>query len=231
MPIISSYKLNSTPEPSDIMIGTDVSNGQTKNFSIASMSVIVINNFLKRTSWQFITQDPDPDPRPDGTISFQNYEGQGTLWQDITSLYINTQMPQTSPVTLPYLQRLIGRDIVIQDTRSLGRYGVYTLTSLDQVDNNVYEMTLVYVTGNATLQALQYYSIQIDEVEGFDSHFEFIQGVPATTWDITHNLDKFPSITVVDTADTTVIGSYEYVTKDRVVLNFSDAFAGKAFLN
>jgi len=29
MPKISSYKLNNTPEPSDILIGTDVSNGQT----------------------------------------------------------------------------------------------------------------------------------------------------------------------------------------------------------
>jgi len=231
MPIISSYKKNTTPDPSDILIGTDVTNGQTKNFNIQGLSVIAINSFLKHISWKFISQDPDPDPRPDGTISFQNYGGQGTSWQNITSLYINTQMPQTSPVTLTYLQRLVGRDIIIQDERSLGRYGVYTLTSLNQVNNNVYEMALTYITGNATLQALQYYSIQIDEVEGFDSHFEFIQGVPATTWDITHNLDKFPSISVVDTADTTVIGSYEYITKNRVILNFSDAFAGRAFLN
>ena len=231
MPIISSYKKIITPEPSDIVIGTDVTNGQTKNFSIASMSVTVINNFLKHTAWEFISQDPNPDPRPEGTISFENYGGNATAWQDITSLYINTQMPSTSPIALPYLQRLVGYDIVIQDTRSLGRFGVYTLNSLTSVDGNVYIMDLTFVTGSSTIQALQYYSIQIDEIEGFDSHYEFVQGVPATTWDITHNLDKFPSLTVVDTADTTVIGSYEYITKNRVILNFSDAFAGRAFLN
>jgi hypothetical protein len=33
MPIISSYKINNTPEESDILIGTDVSNGQTKNLT------------------------------------------------------------------------------------------------------------------------------------------------------------------------------------------------------
>lgn len=231
MPIISSYKLNNTPEPSDILIGTDVSNGQTKNFNIASLSVVTINNFLKHTAWEFVSQDPDPDPRPEGTISFENYGGNATAWQDITSLYINTQMPSTSPIALPYLQRLVGYDIVIQDVRSLGRFGVYKLNSLTSVDGNVYVMDLTFVTGSSTIQALQYYSIYIDEIEGFDSHYEFEQGVPATTWDITHNLDKFPSITVVDTADTTVIGSYEYVTKNRVILNFSDAFAGRAFLN
>lgn len=231
MPDIASYKINSTPDPSDILIGTDVSNGQTKNFSIQSLSVAAINNFLKHTTWQFIIQDPNPDPRPEGTISFENYGGQSTLWSDITSLYINVTMPSTSPVALPYLQRLIGYDIVIQDVRSLGRYGVYKLNSLNLIGGSIYEMDLTYITGSSTIQALQYYSIQIDEIEGFDSHFEFTQGVPSTTWDITHNLSKFPSITVVDTANTTVVGSYEYITKDRVILSFSSPFAGKAYLN
>lgn len=231
MPIISSYKKNNTPDPSDILIGTDVSNGQTKNFSLGGASVVIINDFLKHSAWKFIIQDPDPDPRPEGTISFENYGGQATPWQDITSLYVNVQMPATVPVVLPYLQRFIDYDIIIQDVRSLGRFGVYTLKALTQVQGNVYNMELEFVTGNNNIQALQYYSIQIDIVEGFDSHFEFTQGEPATTWDITHNLDKFPSITVVDTANTTVIGSYEYITKNRVILSFSSQFAGKAFLN
>jgi hypothetical protein len=175
MPDISSYKRNTAPDPSDILIGTDVTNGQTKNFSIGSISVAAINNFLKHTTWQFIVQDPDPDPRPDGTISFENYGGQSTPWSSITSLYINVNMPitslyinvnmpSTSPVALPYLQRLIGYDIVIQDVRSLGRYGVYTLNSLTLIGSSVYEMNLTYVTGSSTIQALQYYSIQIDEI-------------------------------------------------------------------
>jgi hypothetical protein len=231
MPIISSYKINNTPEESDILIGTDVSNGQTKNFNIASLSVTSINSFLKHSTWQFITLDPDPDPRPQGTISFKDYGGQSTPWSSINNLYINVQMPATSPVALPYLQRLVGYDIVIQDVRSLGRYGVYKLNSLTLIGSNVYNMDLTYVSGSSTIQALQYYSIQIDEVEGFDSHFEFTQGVPSTSWDITHNLNKFPSVSVVDTGSTTVTGSYEYINKNRVILNFSTAFAGKAFLN
>ena len=92
-------------------------------------------------------------------------------------------------------------------------------------------MGLTYVDGSATIQALQYYTITLDEAEGGDAFFEFVQGIPATQWDIVHNLNKFPSITVVDTADTTVIGSYEYISPDRVILNFSAPFAGKAYLN
>ena len=61
--------------------------------------------------------------------------------------------------------------------------------------------------------------------------FEFTQGVPATTWNITHNLNKFPSITVIDTGNTVVTGEYNYTSKNTVTLTFSAAFAGKAYLN
>ena len=43
-------------------------------------------------------------------------------------------------------------------------------------------------------------------VDFTSSTFTFTQGVPATTWNITHNLNKFPSITVIDTANTVVTG-------------------------
>jgi hypothetical protein len=61
--------------------------------------------------------------------------------------------------------------------------------------------------------------------------FEFTQGVPATTWNITHDLNKFPSITVIDTGNTVVTGEYNYTSNKTVTLTFSAAFAGKAYLN
>ena len=61
--------------------------------------------------------------------------------------------------------------------------------------------------------------------------FIFNQGVPATTWNITHNLGKFPSITVIDTGNTVVTGEYTYVDNNNVQLTFSAGFAGKAYLN
>ena len=61
--------------------------------------------------------------------------------------------------------------------------------------------------------------------------FEFTQGVPSTTWNIQHNLQKFPSITVIDTGNTVVTGEYNYTNNTNVILTFSAAFAGKAYLN
>ena len=50
-------------------------------------------------------------------------------------------------------------------------------------------------------------------------------------WTITHNLGKFPSITVIDTGGTVVTGEYTYIDTNNVILNFSAPFAGKAYLN
>jgi len=61
--------------------------------------------------------------------------------------------------------------------------------------------------------------------------FVFTQNVPSTTWNITHNLGKFPSITVIDTGNTVVVGEYNYTSNTNVILTFSAGFAGKAYLN
>jgi len=68
-------------------------------------------------------------------------------------------------------------------------------------------------------------------VDFTSSTFVFTQGVAATTWNITHNLNKFPSITVIDTGNTVVTGEYTYIDTNNVTLTFSAGFAGKAYLN
>ena len=64
-----------------------------------------------------------------------------------------------------------------------------------------------------------------------DKHFVFTQTLPSTAWVIQHNLSKFPSITVIDTANTVVYGEYIFNSINQTTLNFSSAFAGKAYLN
>jgi hypothetical protein len=57
------------------------------------------------------------------------------------------------------------------------------------------------------------------------------QNVPSVTWDINHNLAKRPSVTIVDSAGTEVIGGVNYVDDNNLILDFSAAFSGKAYLN
>jgi hypothetical protein len=61
--------------------------------------------------------------------------------------------------------------------------------------------------------------------------FEFNQMVPSILWTINHALGKFPSVEVVDSAGTVVVGNVEYINDNQITIEFSFAFSGKAYLN
>ena len=56
------------------------------------------------------------------------------------------------------------------------------------------------------------------------------QGTASTTWTITHALGGYPSVSVVDSAKTVVIGEVNYASTSQVVVNFTSAFSGYAYL-
>lgn len=66
---------------------------------------------------------------------------------------------------------------------------------------------------------------------GSDAKFIFTQGSPAATWNITHGLGKFPSVTVVDSTKDEVEGDIVYLNNNQLEVKFSGAFAGAAYLN
>lgn len=61
--------------------------------------------------------------------------------------------------------------------------------------------------------------------------FTHHQNVASDEWTITHNLGKFPSVTVVDSAGTVVIGSVQYIDDFTIVCRFNGVFSGIAYLN
>jgi hypothetical protein len=73
---------------------------------------------------------------------------------------------------------------------------------------------------------------------GLDKNFVFSQDVPASTWVIQHNLNKYCSVTVVDSQLTPqiVIGTVIYDSPNQCTVEFYGPsgpanFSGKAFCN
>lgn len=64
-----------------------------------------------------------------------------------------------------------------------------------------------------------------------DKHFTYTQNTASATWVIEHNLNTFPSVTVVDSAGSVVIGEVKYNNANQVTIVFNAAFSGKAYLN
>lgn len=64
-----------------------------------------------------------------------------------------------------------------------------------------------------------------------DKHYAHDQMIASSTWTIMHNMNKYPSVTVVTSAGDEVEGDVNYTSANALVLSFSAAFAGKAYLN
>jgi hypothetical protein len=53
----------------------------------------------------------------------------------------------------------------------------------------------------------------------------------ASTWSIQHNLGRYPSVSIVDSGGSIVLGAVKYISENEIQISFSAAFAGRAFLN
>lgn len=61
--------------------------------------------------------------------------------------------------------------------------------------------------------------------------FVFEQGIASDTWVIHHNLNKKPSVVLVDSTDTEFIAQVEYNDNNTLTVYLNGATKGKAYLN
>lgn len=64
-----------------------------------------------------------------------------------------------------------------------------------------------------------------------DKNYVHDQSSASATWNITHNLNKRPAVSIVDSAGTQIICDVQYVSDNEVTLNFDASTAGKAYFN
>lgn len=86
------------------------------------------------------------------------------------------------------------------------------------------------VEPSSSIAILDKYSIAGINIAS-DKTFVFNQLAPSDTWLITHGLNKFPSVSVVDSGGTVVIGTVDYINENSVTVTFNGSFSGKAFMN
>jgi hypothetical protein len=57
------------------------------------------------------------------------------------------------------------------------------------------------------------------------------QASPSSSWTITHNLGRRPSVTIVDSAGNVQIGEVLYNSDNQITVTFAASFGGYAYLN
>ena len=64
-----------------------------------------------------------------------------------------------------------------------------------------------------------------------DKYYAHDQAQAEAQWAIEHNLNKYPSVTITDSAGDQVEGEVRYNGLNSLTVRFSAPFAGKAYLN
>tara|TARA_B110000977_G_C10979975_1_gene455748 strand:- start:825 stop:1217 length:393 start_codon:yes stop_codon:yes gene_type:complete len=130
------------------------------------------------------------------------------------------------------MQYLVGNDILISEQNNIDEFGHFKITGYT-LNGTVYTLNLANIGGNGNLDLNKYYDFATFTIStGIgDKTFVFTQGVPALVWTIQHDLNKFPSVSVVDTANTGVLSQIDYIDNNNITITNTAQFAGKAYLN
>ena len=105
----------------------------------------------------------------------------------------------------------------------VGQMGVVNATSNNYNDlSNKPSINGVILAGNKTGAELGIVN---------DKNFVYVQATSSDIWEITHNLNKYPAVTVVDSGGSVVIGEIVYIDKNNIRITFASAFSGKAYFN
>lgn len=73
--------------------------------------------------------------------------------------------------------------------------------------------------------------LRLDEVLDQKQRYTYDQTLAAAAvWEINHNLNRYPSVTVVDTGGSSVVGEIDYVDTNNLTITFSAATTGVAYL-
>ena len=225
---ISSYPVDQNIVGQDKLLGTDNAGLITKNYTLdgisswmnASGSVAIAG----QNNYSF-----DVPGATGGTISGV---APNTPFANITALTFSKTSAAGTDV-INYLLTLVGRSVLLARLDNLNNFGVYTLQSLvvDAGDADLYNASFTPITANGNITADKYYGFAVYPELSADKHFTFTQSTATNTWNITHNLGKFPSVSVVDSGNTVVYGNIDYTSENALTITFSAAFSGKAYMN
>jgi hypothetical protein len=109
-------------------------------------------------------------------------------------------------------------------------------TTLEILENNkilkVVDDSTKVIVPNETVRIL---SVGVQGPTGVssvnDSHYVHTQILAATVWTVVHNMNKYPSVMVVDSGENVVVGEIQYLGLNSLQITFSVPFGGKAYLN
>jgi|TARA_X000001382_G_scaffold32926_2_gene21636 hypothetical protein len=241
---VSTYIQDDNVLKSDKLLGSD-SGGGTRNFSLESIS-----NFYKETNaagvvaqfvWQYKSTIPNAG-------QLQAVFSSGSTFANLTNLKVS-KLSKGDDVNSKenILSAIVGKDIILVDTSDQDNFGVYSIQSIVVINDsdgsatNNYDITLLYKNkSNGSLVIDNHYALVVFG-GGADKNYasgsintndnRWSDSADGYVLDITHNLGKYGSPTVKDSANTIVHGKISYNALNTLQLTFNAKFVCEVFVN
>jgi hypothetical protein len=231
---ISTYPTDNNITPQDKVLGTDEIGFATKNYTFEGIvnwfnasGAIHING---QNNYMF-QEFPPETGRSQGTISFTNFGGSSTPFSNITTFKL-AEEAVTKYTLEDYLPTMIGKQIMLVQTNDANSFGIYVLENLERdiEEPAFFNATVSFIRGNGVILAGRFYGLSL-YVGDSDKTFVFTQNTAENPWIINHNLNKFPSVSMVLSTGQVGIADVTYIDQNNLTITFSGDESGKAYMN
>lgn len=230
---ISKYQFDQQVTKDDFVIGSDGQTRKTRNYKIEDIAnflgtqdVILGNKF----SYIYDQQSAYTNLQP-GKISFNNRNIVDTPFSSINIIYLNRYNNSGNDV-YELLQKVKDVDSSLKLHNSINntQFGIYKVQAVNILQNDVISLNVDARVENGTITGGEIVLIE-PNFTILNATYEHTQIIASATWVVLHNLNKWPSVTVVDDGDNVVIGDIEYINENELLITFAYPFSGRAYLN
>ena len=224
---ISSYPYDITVQDTDAWVGSDSVNRSTKQYTAKAVAEYLNIKGKISISAQMVFKYVAVNPKA-GDFSGP---ADGSAMTGITTMQLSTADVSGQDV-IAFMTYLVGNNILISEQNNISTFGHFLIDSYTISTAGFYTLNLTNIGGNGNLTDLLYYDFAVFQLSSQQAPtFVFTQGVPATVWNISHNLGKFPSVSVTNNNNIVTNGEITYIDNNNLTCTFSAGFAGTAYLN
>jgi len=236
---IKSYPIDNNVTGADKWIGTDSNaSNATKNFTPDTLMDYYNKKerFDVSNTVRFVYDTVNPvDVRKVGSFSFPDEVGDVVDLSAITDLVFSYKSKGGTDVS-DLLTSMVNSKIILQKSDNPNIFAYYKLDSFEQriSEPTFYDASVTYLSGNGSIEEDQDYFVsllQFDTLEDKDKNYVHNQMSASSTWSVQHNLNKFASVSVVDSGNNIVIGDVEHIDENNLTITFNASFSGKAYIN
>lgn len=232
---ISTYGKDLEISDYDAWIGTDSPTRATKQFTAKAVAEYLNIKGKISISAQMVFYYWTANSANTLTPGAGDFYGPsiGTPMTSITTMQVY-KSDKSGQDVVAFMNYIVGSHILISKQNDINVFGHFLIDSytINDPDDSFYTLNLTNIGGNGNLTDLLYYDFSVFQLSSQQSPtFIFREDQALTEWVIEHNMGKFPSVSVVNSNDILMHGDITYVNDNKLIINFSAGFSGKAYLN